>query len=107
MSDMQTNQTPEAVALIVRDVCELEPADYTDPNAVCVYRDDLEAILVERLRDMAASGAKDAEALNWLEARRLEGIVKGYKWDSWSYDTDRPVRDQLAAAIAATKKEQK
>jgi hypothetical protein len=100
---MQTNQTPEALAQAIKDAVG-EYANLIRMGHVADAIPVLSKLIADtdRLRDMAASGAKDAERLDWLEARRLEGIAKGYKWDSWSYDTDRPVRDQLESAITAT-----
>jgi hypothetical protein len=97
---MQTNQTPEELVEEVRSkVAEaFKAARYESlTQAVVLLAKAYESL--NRLRDMAASGAKDAERVEWLEARRLKGITKGYKWDTWGYDTDRPIREQFDAAV--------
>lgn len=43
-----------AAALIVRDVCESDPADPDDPNTVCVNVDDLLMFAQERISESAA-----------------------------------------------------
>ncbi len=48
------------------------------------------------------SEVTDAQRLDWLDTRRKSGASKGFKSDSWGYDTEKSVRSQIDAAIAAT-----
>lgn len=71
---------PVIASLIVRDVCELEPADYTDPNAICVYRDDLATILQEHLAAHPVAG-EPAQPVLW-RARRINRFTG--TWCEWA-----------------------
>lgn len=50
----RSDVAPAIASLIVRDICELEPADHEASDAVSVYVGDIETILRERLTAPAA-----------------------------------------------------
>jgi hypothetical protein len=61
MSPPTRDKTDALVALIVRDVCETDPADANDPNTVSIAVGDLEHIVKQHLLATPVADAGDGE----------------------------------------------
>lgn len=102
---MQTNQTPESLAEDLhklREFCDVrEGNDWRHVGGV-IHR------TIASLRDMAVSGAKDAERLDYLlpnlhPANFGMEFRGGYEWDSEAEFLEK-WRGAIDAAIAAKKR---
>jgi uncharacterized Zn finger protein (UPF0148 family) len=102
--DMQTNQTPEALAEECQRLANQLGATSLDRSTEAELRD-----AINRLRDMAASGAKDAERLDFIasNARRDPKMDGQHVWWPTTFNAalrGPTLREAIDAAIAATKR---
>jgi hypothetical protein len=44
-------------------------------------------------------GFTDTDRVNGLDKRLREDAAHGFEWNTWSYDTDKPIRHQLDASM--------
>ena len=111
---MQTNQTPEALAKVITTHLQLCIDDPMWPNHFEMHKDTARLFIrnINRLRDMAASRAKecaalqrDAERYQWLR-EQPHAAWNRISWNTWGNDPSVwPARDaEIDAAIAATKR---
>lgn len=56
---------------------------------------------VAELEAKLAEAGKDAARIDYLEEKLQKSLESGFRWDTIAYETDRPIREQLSAAIAA------
>lgn len=77
---------------------EMEMSDY-DVD----YSESRVLKAVETLCNQLDEALKDAERLDHLETQRAYSVGKGFLWNTWRYDTDISIRQNIDAAIDAAK----
>jgi hypothetical protein len=60
---------------------------------------------IAAIRAQLAAPDQDSVRLDHIEQWRQNGIKRGFRWDQFAFDMDRPIRPQLDALIAAAQGE--
>lgn len=59
----------------------------------------IEIIRQEAATAPAGEDARDKAYLDWFDSKRESAKARGFKWDSFNFTTDKPIRDQIDAAM--------